>query len=161
MRPHDDPSWPHYRDTILEFHGTTLIRVDLREPVGSDARAALAAEGLVSPFAVLTAANPRGRTVAGRQNARRHQRLTTALATMGYPYLGADGVSPDGAHRERGVAAMLRQRDAAELARRYGQSAFFWFDGGAFWLVGALVRVEPIPLPLAFRAPMSGDGSRR
>ena len=101
------------------------------------------------PFAVLTAANPRGRLVDGRQNARRDRRLMTALAMMGRSCLRADGVSPDGAHRERGVAAMLRQREAAELARRYGQSAYFWFDGEAFWLVGALVRAEPIPLPPA------------
>lgn len=58
MRPHDDPSWTHYGSTILELFGTTRLRIDLRQPVDADVRAALAAEGLVRPFAVLTASKP-------------------------------------------------------------------------------------------------------
>jgi len=34
------------------------------------------------------------------------------------------------------------------LARaRFEQSAIFWFDGGAFWLVGALVDAKARQLP--------------
>ena len=37
---------------------------------------------------------------------------------------------------------------AHTIARHYGQSAFFWFDGHAFWIIGAAVTAEPVRLPI-------------
>jgi hypothetical protein len=68
------------------------------------------------------------------------------------PALRVDGVSPDGAHRERSVAVRLPKADVVALGRRYQQSAVFWFDGGAFWLLGAEAAAEPQRLPAERRA---------
>ena len=156
MRAEDDPSWAAYADTMLVFrpgHGvgggaSDGLPVDLREVLTGDLRRALAELELPAPFAVLTAHNPRGRVVDAAENARRGAALVAALARAGVPWIAAVGMSPDGSHREPGVAAHLPLPDAARTAVEWEQSAFFWYDGGAFWLVGALVDAPPARLPV-------------
>lgn len=147
LRPEEDPSWSLYPSTVLELGEGGALRVDLRRELPPDLPARLATLGLSGPFAVLTAANPFGRELATARNRGREARLRARLARLGVPHVRADGVSPDGRHRERGVAAPVSRLAAGTLARRYGQSAFFWYDGEAFWLVGAVVAVPPTRLP--------------
>jgi hypothetical protein len=145
IEPPDDPAWRHYADTILHFDGGP--RVDLRAPVTARDRAALAALGFALPFAVVTAYNPRGRAAAAEQNERRHAALLAGARLRDPGCRIVTGASPDGAHREPGVAVRLPIDAAAALACRWDQSAFFWFDGAAFTIHGALADTAPIPLP--------------
>lgn len=151
MHATDDPSWGHYTQTVIELFERRDLRIDLRLPVPPEARTALAARGLDGPFAVLTAANPRGQTVSAEDNRRRERWLLETVDRLCHRHVPADGVSPDGQHRERGVAACLTRAAATALAKEFGQSAFFWFDGTDFWLIGALVDAEPLRLPAAAR----------
>jgi len=73
--------------------------------------------------------------------------LNRYLGEQGFTHRAVTGSSPDGAHRERGFAVWLERDDVVAIARRFEQSAIFWFDGGAFWLVGALVDAKARPLP--------------
>jgi hypothetical protein len=142
-----DSRWPTYPDTIVEIHASPPLRVDLRRAMVPAVATLLRALGLGPAWAVVTAHNP-GRILAAEENARRERELADAVRALGVPTLRADGVSPDGGHREPGVAVALGQVEAVELARRFGQSAIFWFDGEGFWLVPALVGDAPIGLPV-------------
>ena len=144
----DDPSWHTYRDTILEFFpGDEPLRVDLRRPVRETLARQMGARGIGGRFVVVTACNPHGRTVGDAENAARTQALLERLKASELAWLPVDGLSPDGAHREAGVAVAMSRSDAQALARDFGQSAIFTYDGAAFWLVGAFAHAEPERLP--------------
>lgn len=59
------------------------------------------------------------------------------------------GASPDGAHREEGLAVWVSRNRARELAARYEQTAFFCFDGREFWVVPVAAAVPAVRLPAA------------
>jgi hypothetical protein len=158
-----DEKWSRYAQTVLEFYAAPPASVDLRRPVGGDERAALLRVGLAGEFAVLTAENPAGQHAedasapgeaarAEARNARRTRTLVAELDRLGVPYVRVDGVSPDGAYRERCVAALAPRGDAVALARDYAQLALFWFDGSRFWLLPADADKTPEPLPLDGRS---------
>jgi hypothetical protein len=142
-----DPRWATYPDTILEIHVSPPLRVDLRCAVEPLLAQLLRALGLGAAWAFVTAYNP-GRILTPEENAQRERELADAVRALGVPSLRADGVPPVAGHREPGVAIALPQEEAVELARRFGQSAIFWFDGQRFWLVPALVGDAPIGLPV-------------
>ena len=148
-----DPSWAQYPCTVLEIHraesgtGDAVMEVDLREPLPAATVQKLRGLGLGPRWAVVTAYNPHGLDRDSGGNAARHAKLEAALRETGEPFLRADGRSPDASHREIGVAVGLPQPDAVALAARFGQSAIFWFDGDAFWLVPAAAPAEPVRLP--------------
>ena len=158
MRKDSDPSWPDYPNTILELFrqpddAEPALRVDLRRPVGDEVRRRLAELGLDGPFGVVTAAAPRGRPQDDDFDRARQAELDeVARVEAGVDTRRVDGVSPDGAHRERSVAVRLPKAEVVALGRRYQQSAVFWFDGGAFWLLGAEAAAEPQRLPAERRA---------
>jgi hypothetical protein len=144
MTPADTP----YLETVLEIFppaGNPLV-IDLRRPVAPGAREALS-RLLGGTFAVVTACNPHGRPAEAAENERRTRALEGELRTRSVEFLRADGRSPDGVHRERGVAAPVAQPSARDLAVHFQQQAYYWFDGQAFWLVGALLETAPLRLP--------------
>jgi hypothetical protein len=148
MKPADDPSWDSYYRTRLELLEDRSMVVDLARPISAGTFASLLALGVGPTFAVLTACNPRGRLVNVAENIRLLGLLVEELYLLGLASVPTDGVSPDGLHREVGVAVSLDDKEAAaELARKYGQSAFYWFDGADMWLVGGLVEVADRRLP--------------
>jgi hypothetical protein len=71
----DDPSWAAYPSTILEFHHSDSLVVDLRHPIPDETRDRLASIALNTPFAVLTACNPRGQDSDAADNDRRSRAL--------------------------------------------------------------------------------------
>jgi hypothetical protein len=143
-----DPSWGAYPETVLEIRdGSRLLRVDLREDLSDDLRSDLRCLRRLGEFGVVTAANPLGRQLSDSENARRHVELEAELNASGSTFLPADGVSPDGRHREPGFAVWLAQGGARGFAQRFEQTAFFYFDGTVFWLVTTDDSREPIRLP--------------
>lgn len=151
---HDDGSrWLRYANTILVFDDGAHI--DLRTPVTPGDRAVLRARDLDAPFAVITAYNPLGRVTGDEVNEVRHRQLVESLRAGGWRGVIVTGESPDGSHAERSVAVIMPEADAKALADRFCQDAFFWFDGRAFGIRGALRDVDSISLPVAGEAPVS------
>jgi hypothetical protein len=136
-------NWGPYSDTILRIAcGTRTIEVDLA--TGPDASTLdWLAEAIAERFAIVTAFNPcflaRG-TATAEENASAHARLAEALRGLGVRFIEADGVArADPQHVESGFAIACGVEVARELAVRFGQDAFFWFDGREFWIEPATV----------------------
>src|SRR5215210_1105435 len=142
-----DPDWPRYPETILEFATTPVVGIDLRKVPSNASIAALTKAGLGQPFAIVTAFDPRGKNLSAAENEIRTKELETRLRSTGYRFVRVDCCSPDRSHCECGFAVVMRQEETLDLARELEQVAIFWFDGGRFWIVGALAEADPLMLP--------------
>jgi hypothetical protein len=142
-----DPDWPRYPETIATFSTTPPLEIDLRTIPTAAALAALDQAGLGKPFAIMTAFDPRGENLPAAENERRSRELEQKLAKDRYRFTRVDCCSPDRSHCERSVAVVMPQQEAIDLARELEQVAIFWFDGHRFWIVGALVKTDPLMLP--------------
>lgn len=143
LRPADDPGWASYAETTLVFPESAGGEVSLQRAIGPAERAVFEAAGLPGAFGVMTAENPYGRPADPGENARRRDRLLAELRAAGESPIRVDGVSPDRRHREIGVALRWPREAVVELARRWEQSAIYWFDGHDMWVVGALTVAAP------------------
>lgn len=142
-----DPDWPRYPETVLEFATTPPIEIDLRQIPSEGVIAALRAAGLGQPFAIMTAFDPRGENLPRSENEKRKQELEKRLQSSNYSLVQVDACSPDRAHCECSFAIVMSQEDALDLARELEQVAIFWFDGKRFWILGALAETDPLMLP--------------
>ncbi len=149
MNSSEDPSWKCYAETRLRLWLPETFIVDLRQQVTTRHKVEFGRAGLTAPFAVLTAYNPRGCLTDDTTNASKTADLERDLRARDMVVFPVDGMSPEGDHAEPGFAAALELDDATSVACRYEQSAFFWFDGERFWIMPALVRTKPVPLPLS------------
>jgi hypothetical protein len=142
-----DPDWPRYPETVLTFATHPELEIDLRQPLSESALSGLKQIGLVGPFAVLTAFDPRGADLSRAENEKRRRDLNARLERSGYKYVEVDACSPDRAHCECSVAVVMPQAEAIALGRELQQVAIFWFDGERFWILGAYVESDPLMLP--------------
>jgi hypothetical protein len=142
-----DPDCPRYPETILSFSTNPPVEIDLREIPATRAVADLATAGFGQPFAVLTAFDPRGHDLSPAENEARRRDLDARLTKTGYKFVPVDACSPDRSHCECSVAVVMPQKKAIDLARELEQVAIFWFDGRRFWILGALVKADPLMLP--------------
>jgi hypothetical protein len=149
MPPDGDPSWSHYPETVLHFHARNGFTVDLRSPLSAHVRDQLSTLGASNQFAVVTASNPFGGVIGDSENEKRHTTLRVELEDAGIVNMPATGASPDGVHREEGFAVWISRDRARDLAARYDQTAFFWFDGQEFWVVPTAVDEPAVQLPVA------------
>jgi hypothetical protein len=145
MEPVEDSSWSSYAHTILHFPGS--LRIDLREPLTDAIRQALETLSVSPYFAVISAANTKGMNAADRVNEESASVLKREIEQRDYSYVAVRGQSADGEHREPGFAVFVHFEEARALAIASDQSAFFWYDGSTFWLMGALVDSPAIRLP--------------
>jgi hypothetical protein len=143
-----DPSWRHYAHTILEIELDPPMRIDLRRAIAPSIAERLRRASPIGQVSVITPYNPRGRCLGDQENERRLCILVSELEAKRLPFARADGVSPDGLHRECGVSLPIPVNDAVTLAIRFGQSALFWFDGSSMWLVPALLGGKRRLLPI-------------
>ncbi len=139
--------WKRYTETILEFGSGPELRIDLRDGPGTEQSRRLAELGLTGPFAILTACDPDGSPAPLETNRKRTRMLERDITAAGHRWIPTDGVSPDGSHREAGVAVACGQDRALELGRGHGQLAIYWYDGRRFWLLPCDPRQRPIALP--------------
>ena len=142
-----DPDWPRYPETVLHFATKPTVEIDLRAIPTTNALSALANAGFGSPFAIVTAFDPRGDDLSPAENERRRRDLEQRLERSGYKFVAVDCCSPDRAHCECSVAVMMPQDKAIELGRELEQVAIFWFDGERFWIIGALRETDALMLP--------------
>lgn len=143
MRPEEDPGWAGYGETILVVHGESPLEIDLARPVRDADRAGLVAQGLPGPFGLVTPCNPRGHAVGAAENAALLRDFLAELDAGATRYLRVDGCSRDRCHVEPGVALSWTCEAVVDLAVRWRQSAIYWYDGRAFWVIGALTRAAP------------------
>ena len=142
-----DPDWPRYPETILDFATTPAVEIDLRRVPSEAAIVALKAAGLGQPFAIVTAFDPRGENMSPAENEKRTQKLKSRLRSSDCRFVAVDCCSPDRSHCERSFAVVMPQEEALDLAREMEQVAIFWFDGARFWILGALAEADPLMLP--------------
>lgn len=144
----NDPSWDSYTQTVLVIEGDGApFEVDLRKRIADPVLERLRGLFPSRVFGVVTACNPRGRTIDDEENERRVATFEERLRATGSEFVVATGMSPDGAHSERGFAIARSSAVCRALAVEAGQSAFFWFDGDWFSIRGAQVGPVRIPLP--------------
>lgn len=122
--------------------------IDLREVVPTSTRRALEVMGLAEEFSVLTAFNPRGVDIPDEENSKRMKELEAELTSSGDEFVRVDACAPDRSHCECSVAIKGSRARAIDMARRWEQIAVFWWDGGRFWIYGAISNAEAIQLPL-------------
>lgn len=144
-----DPRWNSYTETILEIgEPQQPIRVDLRKRLDQRDLDRLRSLSIAVPFGVVTAADPIGRQLSDAENVVRYDALRERIESAGLCHIRADGLSPDGSHREAGFAVHVSREELRRLANKFEQSAVFWFDNDAFWLVGAADGSHALRLPL-------------
>jgi hypothetical protein len=152
---HPDPRWRYFFETVLVVRppGEPPFEIDLRRTPRSGLGEELARRGLAGPFAVITAYNPFGHPRDAAANSRRDRELAVRLATLGSKApqsvapIRVDGRSPDGSHVEPGYGVLLPLEEARALAREFGQTAIFWWDGEDFWIVEAVEEGRRVRLP--------------
>ncbi len=142
-----DPDWPRYPETILSFSTRPAVEIDLRRVPTQRVLADLDASGFGEPFAILTAFDPGGRDISPAENEKRKRELDDRLTAAGYKFAHVDACSPDRVHCECSVAVVMPQERAIDLARELEQVAIFWFDGKRFWILGVIVKSDPLMLP--------------
>lgn len=142
-----DPDWARYAETVLIFEGDSHFEVDLRELLTEDARSHFRDRGFAQTFAILTAHDPLGRDLTPEENRERQKTLESALATEGVHFVRVDACSTDREHCECSLAIDIDQDRAVVIATEYEQMAIFWYDGDSMWLVGGIVKSDPVRLP--------------
>jgi hypothetical protein len=147
-----DPSsvpadWPHYLETVLHFGEPAVWSVPVRRFAVEAAKkpAGLDVDG---SFAVITAFHPHPWRLDPEENLARHRQLRVELSRRGLHAIPCAGSSKDGSHREDGFAIACPRVIAAAIARRFGQAAFYWWDGADLWIDPALsgftaMRISP------------------
>ncbi len=127
-----------YASTVLELLDEYWI--DLRRPLGTRERAAFRAAGLAGSFAILSAWPALGLPHVEREGRAATERLRAALRRRRAPHVDVLAGSPDRAHREPSLAAVVDDGAARELALEFRQDAYFWCDGKSMsirWCDGA------------------------
>jgi hypothetical protein len=142
-----DPDWRKYPETILWFLTQPPVTIDLRSSLTDDDRVMLERAGLHGTFAVVTPCDPLGRDLASHENAELMNEFLLTLRESGEHFIRVDACSPDKVHCEPSVALMTDLDRALATARALNQMAFFWYDGAAFLIIGALAKSDPIALP--------------
>lgn len=142
-----DPDWARYAETVLIFEGASRFEIDLREVLGEDAREHFRNKGFPQTFAILTAHDPLGRDLTPEENQARQANLESELDADEIHFVRVDACSTDREHCECSLAIDVDQEDAVAIAKQYEQMAIFWFDGTEMWLVGGIVKSDPIRLP--------------
>lgn len=142
-----DPDWARYAETILSFAGDRPFELDLRENLTAEAHLEFQRRGFPRTFAVLTAHDPEGQDLTADENKLLQQRLEGELTDSGIHFLRVNACSMDRKHCECSVALDVDQERAVEIAAQHEQMAIFWYDGDAFWLIGVIVKSDPIRLP--------------
>ncbi len=142
-----DPDWARYTETILIFEGDSRFEVDLRELLTEGARNHFRNRGFPQTFAILTAQDPFGRDLTPEENRERQKTLESGLKADGVHFVRVDACSTDREHCECSLAINVDQNRAVVIATTYEQVAIFWYDGDSMWLVGGIVKSDPIRLP--------------
>src|ERR1700712_2658925 len=126
MESDEDPSWNSYPNTILEFPGGVVI--DLRAKLSDSDRQALASF-FPGPFAIISAADPKGHNENPDVNMASAVKLRREIARRAFMHVQIIGRSADGGHEEASFAIALSIVEAKRLATDADQSAYFWYDG--------------------------------
>ncbi len=142
----EDPSWAQYAEAVLEIGLEPLVRFRVRRGPTSHDLERMARAGLPEEWAVVTPCNPRGAVIGAAEKAARLADGALELDRRGIRHWPGTGGSEDWSHTEPGFLLGVARDVARDLAKRWGQSAFFAGQGRRVWLCPALVRGDDILL---------------
>jgi hypothetical protein len=152
--PLTDQLLAQYASTQLAFtrwekDGVSKCTIDLRQAVGPTQVRWLRDLGLGKPFAVITACNPGGEALSEDENDELAAELKEVLeANEVDTSVSCTGCSADMTHFEPGLAIVVEEPEAADVAEQFDQLAMFWFDGERFWIVPVTAGGKPVGLPI-------------
>jgi len=132
--------WAPYRTAHLGFGDPESLSLAVDRPWTAGDLDQLRSLGLDGPFAVVTAHHPHERRLDAAENDRRHEALLAETRRHRLIAVACTGRSPDSKHQEEGVAIACPLSIAASIARKFEQSAIYWWDGSSLW-------IEPVLSP--------------
>ncbi|MCL1074637.1 DUF3293 domain-containing protein [Shewanella dokdonensis] len=94
------------------------------------------------PFAIITAHNPLGQVLEPCQNRLRDRALQGDIEQLLVPYRIIIGTAADLSHMEKSWAVFVSKVQAAELAKKYQQNAFYYVADNVLSLVPCLAGVQ-------------------
>lgn len=97
-------------------------------------------------FVIVTAHNPKGKTLSHFANRCAHQRLIQSVRLLGYSYSEIIGQSPDGAHQELSLAVACSLAQGYKLAKKFQQNAIYWVSRDKLSLHGVRFAMSPVGL---------------
>jgi hypothetical protein len=108
----------------------------------------LITQGLSSKisFAIITAHNPRGKTLTPCQNRLLDRKLQQAILMLRRPYRAMVGASQDRKHMEKSWAVSTDKASAIELGRKFNQNAIFYVEDDKLQLVPCLLSGQETSL---------------
>jgi hypothetical protein len=118
--------WAEYARTIVEIAFPAGAPLCIRPAPAGEVGRWPSVLPSTSPVHFLTAWDPGGARPGAGENRRQQAALAADIAALGGAVWRTVGHDPDSDHREVGVAvAGLREAEARDLGRRYGQDAIF------------------------------------
>ena len=139
--------WAPYRTAHLGFGDPECFSLSVDRPWTTEDLDQLRSLGLDGPFAVVTAHHPHERRLDAAENDRRHDALLAEVRRLRLHSVPCRGRSPDASHREEGVAIACSLSIAVSIARRFEQSAIYWWDGSSLWIEPVISTRSPERLP--------------
>lgn len=103
-------------------------------------------------FHIVTAFNPRGEILTDEENASLSESLLRLMESRALTFFPITGGSPDGRHREEGLAIeWLQREEALALGREFGQNAIFEIRAGILSVIGCESGMSEVIGPMAGR----------
>jgi hypothetical protein len=99
-----------------------------------------------SPFAIITAHNPRGRLLSPCQNRLLDRQLQREIEMLRCPYRALVGAAKDLSHMEKSWALLTDKETAVALGRRFEQYGIYYVAHGELTLVPCLAEAPEITL---------------
>lgn len=109
-------------------------------------RAELPHDGLPESFAVITARNPKGKTIPDEENTARTERLRLQLVKLGLDHFPVTGFDPHSPHEEPGFGVTCDLTTAYAMGNGFEQEAVFWIHRGQVTLItcGQEMATDPL-----------------
>ncbi|MGI2258780.1 DUF3293 domain-containing protein [Shewanella sp. GXUN23E] len=97
-------------------------------------------------FAIVTAFNPMGTTLANCQNRLNDRMLQAKIEQLNVPYRRVIGASADLSHMERSWALFCDKQAALALGNHFRQLGIYFVENGQLWLLPCHSQMEAIEL---------------
>jgi hypothetical protein len=94
--------------------------------------------GLSERYAIITAFNPKGKTLTDCENRARDYRLQEFIAQQKANNRCVYGCSPDLTHREKSWMVNFDKDKAIEVGKAFDQNAIYWVENGVLFLTPCL-----------------------
>lgn len=97
-------------------------------------------------FAIITAHNPKGQTLAPSQNRLLDRKLLQEILGLRRPYRAMVGASQDGSHMEKSWAVATDKASAIKLGCKFNQNAIYYVESDKLQLIPCLLSQQETAL---------------